>query len=139
MGAGYYVGASHGAMTDRGFLSVQAGVHNNQLEDSLKAILAEFRRLKEELVSEKELKKTKEYLIGHLKLGLEKSDEVAEFFGGQEVLRKPIETPEEMIVKINKVTAQDIQKLAKEIFTNARLNLTLVGPTKPNIAKILRI
>ena len=139
MGAGYYVRAANYTLTDRGFLTVETGVHNEKVAAVTTAILEEFRRLKREPVPENELKKSKTFLIGHLKLGLEKSDEVAEFFGTQEVLRKPIETPAEIIKKINQVTASDIQKLAKIIFTNERLNLSLVAKAKPNLAKLLRI
>jgi len=139
MGAGYYVRASSHKLTDRGFLSVEAGISNEKVPAAIAAILEEFRRLKTELVSEKELRKTKDFIIGHLKLSLETSDEVAEFFGFQEILGKPIETPKEVIAKIEKVTRQDLRRLAAEIFTTNRLNLSLVGAKRPDLAKIFRI
>jgi len=138
MGAGYYVKAFNNTLSDRGFLIVQAGVHNNMTAPVIRAILEEMRRFKEEFISPEELKKTKEFLIGHFKLDLETSDQVAEFFGGQEILNKPIDRPQDIVAKVNKVTALDIKKMANKIFTNQNLNLTMVGPNKPKIDQILK-
>jgi predicted Zn-dependent peptidase len=69
-------------------------------------------------------------MAGRLMLGIESSDEIAEFFGFQEVLRKKIATPEEIVLRMTKVTAKDVQKLAKEIFVTKHLNLALIGPWK---------
>jgi predicted Zn-dependent peptidase len=139
MGAGYYVRASHNTLTDRGFLSVATGTRSERVSEVVAAILSEMKRLRDEPVGEEELLKAKRFLVGHLKLSLEKSDEVAEFLGPQEILRKTLETPAAIIKKINKVSARDIQKLANEIFVGKNLNLSLVGPAKPNLAKIFKI
>ena len=39
-------------------------------------------------------------------------------------------TPEEIVRKLKKITVSDIQTLAKEIFTNERLNMAVIGPVK---------
>ncbi len=67
-----------------------------------------------------------------LKMGLESSDEVMEFFADQEVGRKEIKTPEEYEKIISSITAKDIMRVAKRIFTNDRMNLAVVGPLKEN-------
>ena len=48
-----------------------------------------------------ELNKVKECLIGNLKLSLELSDDIANFYGGQELLKRKIEKAEEKIKKIS--------------------------------------
>jgi predicted Zn-dependent peptidase len=65
-----------------------------------------------------------------ISLGLESSDDLAEYYGGQEVLRKDLKEPKDFRKEIMGVTAEDIRKLAKEIFKNERLNLALVGKSK---------
>ena len=130
MGLGYYVRASNDTWTDHGLFSASAGVVNERAEEAVAAIVSEFKRLKDEPVGEEELAKTKDMLAGRLVLGLESSDELTEYYGFQEILRKKLATPEEVIAKMKKVTAKDMQKVANEIFVAKHLNLALIGPWK---------
>jgi predicted Zn-dependent peptidase len=86
--------------------------------------------LKTELVPETEIKKAKDYISGTTLLDLETSESRAEFYGFQEVLKHSIEYPEEIIKKVNAVTAADVRKLAQEIFVNEGLNMAVVGKFK---------
>jgi predicted Zn-dependent peptidase len=130
MGLGYYVKASNRAWTDHGIFAASAGVVNERAEEAVTAIVNEFRRLKDELVGEEELAKTKDMLAGRLILELESSDELTEYYGFQEILRKKLSTPEEVIARMRSVSAKDVQKVAREIFVTEHLNLALIGPWK---------
>jgi len=130
MGVGYYVRAYNDPYTDHGFFQVSAGVDNKRIEEVIEAVLEECRKLVKEKVSEAELEKVKECLIGNMKLSLESSDDIANFFGAQELLKKKITSAEKKAEEIRKVTAVQIQNLAKEIFKNKKLNLALIGPFK---------
>jgi predicted Zn-dependent peptidase len=140
MGVGYYVRAYNDAYTDHGFFQVSAGVDNKRIEEVIRAVLSECGKLKKEKVSEEELNKVKEYLIGNMKLSLESSDDIANFYGGQELLKRELKNAEEKAKEIRKVTANQIQALANEIFKNNKLNLALIGPfkDKSNFLKILK-
>ena len=139
LGAVYYIGASSDLFTDHGFFSVSAGVDHNKLEIVADTIIKELKRIKEEKVSDKELKRVKDHLIGGLILNLETSDELASFYGGQEIITKEILTPEEIFEKINQVTEKDIIELANDIFLNEKLNLAVIGPEnfKPKLQPFL--
>ena len=128
MGLGYYVRASNDTFTDHGVFAASAGVVNERAKEAVTAILAEFKKLKDELVSEEELKKAKDMVAGRLVLGLESSDELSEFYGFQEVLRRKLITPEEVMRKMNAVSARDIKKVAEQIFVSEHINLALIGP-----------
>jgi len=129
MGVGYYVRAENDAYTDHGFLDISAGVDPKRINEVLRAILAECKRLTKEPVPKEELEKTKEYLIGMMQLSLESSDDLAQFYGMQELLRrKKIEDPAAVAKKIRAVTAKDIMRLAKKVFTDKGLNLAVIGP-----------
>ena len=130
MGAAYYVRAGTDLLTDHGFFAVSAGVGNEKFEPVLRAILEELKKIKEEGVSSSELDMAKEHIIGKLTLGLETSDELAGFYGEQEILERKIETPEEIIKKIEAVKESDIISVAKDIFQNNKMNLALIGPFK---------
>ena len=130
LGICYYIHAGQDSSTDHGAFEVSAGVDTNRIEIGIKAIIGELALLKKELVSEEELSKVKKMLIGNLKLGLESSDDIAEFYGFQEVFKKEIKKSEDIIKEINAVNASEIQKLANEIFVDNKLNLSIVGKFK---------
>ena len=135
------MGASPETLTDHGFLESTAGVPLNRLEEALRAILGEVRQLINSGVSEGELARVKEYLIGNLYLGLESSEAVGEFYGFQEIMRKPILRPDEAAQKIRLIGAEDIARVCGKYWVDTRLNLALIGPVKEKreIAKVLHL
>jgi predicted Zn-dependent peptidase len=140
-GLAYYVRANSEYYTDTGYLTARAGVPVDKLAEAIKIIIDEYRKLKTELVSEDELSKVKSMLTGKLPLSLEGADEVAQWYGRQFVLffqqttgEKKIMSPEEFIEAINKVTAEDVKRVANEIFTNDRLNLAVISPQQDEVA-----
>ena len=133
MGVGYYVRAHNDAYTDHGFFQISAGVDNKRIDEVLKAVLTECNKLKNEIVTEEELNKVKEMMIGTMKLGLEGSDSIANFFGGQELLKRELKTADQKAKEIRAVTAKEIQILGKKIFKDSSLNLALIGPFKDKV------
>lgn len=140
MGVGYYVRAYNDAYTDHGFFQISAGVDNKRINEVIRAILDECNKLKNEPVVEEEMNKVKECLIGNMKLGLESTDDVANFYGGQELLKREIKKAEEKAAEMRRVTPEDIQALAKEIFRDKNLNLAVIGPfhTETQFLEILK-
>lgn len=130
MGVCYYVRAGADPYTDHGYFGIFTGVDKKRIEEVIKVLLEECKKLITERVSEEELNKAKEYLIGNLYLNLETSDALADFYAEQEILKGSIKTPAEMEKDIRKVTSKDIQRVAKEIFQNKKLNLAIVGEVK---------
>ncbi len=127
LGICYYIGSGVDDLTDHGNFRISAGVDKTRLNQALEGILGEIRKIKDETVSLEELKKVKDYLIGRMYLGLESSDALVGFYGGQEIMREKIKTPQEVEKEIQKVTARDIQKLAQHIFVDKSLALAIVG------------
>jgi predicted Zn-dependent peptidase len=138
MGVGYYVRAYNDAYTDHGFFQISAGVDNKRIDEVIQAVLLECNKLKKEKINTEELSKVKEYLIGNMKLSLESSDDIANFYGGQELLKRELKNAQEKAQEIRRVTSSQIQNLAKDIFKNNKLNLALIGPFKEK-EKFLKI
>lgn len=138
MGVGYYVRAYNDAYTDHGFFQISAGVDNKRIDEVIKAVLDECKKLKNERVGEEELNKVKECLIGNMKLSLESTDDIANFYGGQELLKRELKNAEEKADEIRKVTSEQVESLAYDIFQNKNLNLALIGPFKEKV-KFLKI
>jgi len=141
MGAAYYVRAFNGIYTDHGYLAVSVGSDNNRAIEVVRAILKEFRYLRNTIVGDGELKKAKDYIIGTMSLSLETTDELCAFYGEQEVTFKKILEPEAIMRKIRRVTADHVKSIAREIFQNNKLNLSVIGPfkDKKKFEKILKI
>ena len=131
----YYVRATPDFYTDAGMFVASAGVDNARLENAVVAIMKEFTKMRDELVSPEELDRAKQYQIGKMSLGLEDSEEVAEFYGMQNLLEHSIASPEEIEAQVMAVTAEDVQAVAKELFKDEYLRLALVGP-KQDVEKL---
>jgi predicted Zn-dependent peptidase len=110
-------------------LAVSAGADNARVLEAVRAIRDEFDRLRDEDVSGEELKKVKDMLRGKLALGLESSDEIAEFYGFQEILKRSLRSPEETLRRLNSVTAKDVRRMAKTLLAPEKLRVALIGPS----------
>jgi predicted Zn-dependent peptidase len=129
-GLAYYVRTGAEFYSDSGYLTTQAGVPTAKTAAALEIILAEYRRVKTELVSAKELKRAQDLLLGKSLLQFEATDNLASWYARQAVLRKKIITPAEFLQQIKKVTALDLRKTAQHIFLDKNLNLAMIGQAK---------
>ncbi len=129
LGLAYNVHSYLDHFHDSGALTVYAGVEPGNLKVSIEAILKQLNALKNP-VSKEELTKAKELSKGRLMLRMEDSRSVAGWTGGQETLNGYILTVDEVIEKIDVVTAEDLAKLASDLFTSDKLRLSVVGPVK---------
>jgi predicted Zn-dependent peptidase len=137
----YHISSSDDYFMDTGIWNVYAGLNTAKIEEAIKAILVEINKVKEEKVPQQELNFAKEKIKGPFLFSMESTNAVVDFYGRQELLYPEIETPEEVIAKIDKVTAGDVLDLARNYFTNERLNLSIIGPFKgeSRFEKVLKI
>lgn len=140
-GLAYYIQSSSEQYLDAGTLYTRAGVDLKRIEDAIKVILEEYHKISQVTVSPEELKKAKDYTRGKLILELEESRAVASFVGNQELLERQVLTEEEILDLIDKVTAQDIQRVVKDIFVGPKMNLAVIGPFKEEtrFSKLLKL
>ena len=131
-GLAYYVRSDAEHYLDTGGFTTQAGVDVNRIDDAIKVIISECFSLSsgKNALEIKELKKTKEYLKGRLTLELEDSRSVAGLYATQEVLKRKLLSPDEILKKIEAVTIADVLGVAKDIFHHNKLNLAIIGPYK---------
>ncbi|TSC68056.1 MAG: Uncharacterized protein G01um101472_173 [Parcubacteria group bacterium Gr01-1014_72] len=127
MGVCYYVRAEHDTYTDHGYLSISVGSDRKRVPEVVGVLIEELRRLKDEPVGEAELQKVKDHLLGSMFLSLETSDALTNFYAAQEVLRKPLEKPDERGAKVLAVSSAEVQRVANEFLKSDSLNLALVG------------
>ncbi len=130
LGAAYYVRSAADLFLDHGFLEISAGVDTNRIHVVIEALLDELRRLARDLVPAAELQKSKDHMIGTLMLALETSDQIASFYGGQEITTGTLVGPESLIRRIRRVRAEDIRAVARSCVKDDKLNLAVIGPHK---------
>ena len=124
----YYIRTSTDDYTDAGVVSTSAGVDLKRLPLAVSAIRAEYEKIATTKVDDEELNRAKEFLKGKLTLRLEDSEEYAHLLARQFLLYSEQNELAEIFAKIDAVTADEIQKLAAEVFVPGNLRLAAIGP-----------
>jgi predicted Zn-dependent peptidase len=141
LGLAYSVSSFLRTYGDVGAFGVHAAVDNERVGDTLEAIMQELSRARQSLVPELELRKVKEYIKGHTLLSLERSSYVAHWAGWQELMLGRIQLVDDVLERVEEVTADDLLGLAQELFATEKLHLAVVGPSgsTPVYRKALKI
>jgi predicted Zn-dependent peptidase len=129
-GLAYDVSSGLVDYADAGSLEVSAGVDPTRLPAALEAVLVELARLRDETVPDDELAKAKAYLSGGLELRMDETRHLASWIGGQEALHDRVLTLDEALAEVAAVSAEDIRRLAGELFVDAGLRLAVVAPAR---------
>jgi predicted Zn-dependent peptidase len=127
-GLAYYVYGLNHSYTDTGSLYAQAGVDINRIDDAVSTVAKEVRTIAEESVPEEELTKAKSFAKGRFVLQLESPQGLIMFGLRREVLESRTPDPEEIMGEIDKVTTEDVQRVARELIEGRGLNLAVIGP-----------
>jgi predicted Zn-dependent peptidase len=78
-------------------------------------------------VSEDDLRRAKDQIKGNMVLGLESSSSRMSSLARQQMYHGRFFSAEEITTEVDRVTAGDLQRLARELFQTDRLALTLLG------------
>ena len=89
--------------------------------------MLELRRLKDDIVPADELKRAKDQIKANMVLGLESSSSRMSNLARQQMYYGRFFTAEEIIGEVDRVSAEDVQRLARSLFVPERLALTLLG------------
>ena len=127
-GLAYDVHSFQTDYADVGTLQVYAGVDPADMPATVDAILAELRRLRDEPVAQDELDRARNYASGRLELKLEESRHVSAWLGVQEALHDRVLTLDEALVELDKVTPDDMQRLAQQLFRDELLCMSVIAP-----------
>ncbi len=120
-----YSFASHYA--DTGMFGVGVGCLPARKDDVLEVVRAEMQRLADEGVTADELSRGKGQLRGGLVLSMEESGTRMSRIAKAELLYDELPGIDEVISRIDAVTSEEVQVLAKELFSQPE-TLAVVGP-----------
>src|SRR3989344_2290878 len=130
LGAAYYIHAYPELYADHGALAIAAGVSLTKVHEAIEAIVKELAKLRKHAVSAEELALAKSNVIGSTAISLETSDDLASFYGSQEIAYRRILSVNTLVASLTRGSAREIQAVANDIIRNKRLNLALIGPYK---------
>ena len=128
LGLAYTVMSAHESYSNRGFLVTYAGVDHKNIEKTIRAVLEEYKRIRDEGVAPQELRRVKDQIRGRTSIALEASNAVANLVGQEEMMTARPLTIDEIFDKIEAVTSDDISRVSREMMKSERLNLALIGP-----------
>ncbi|MDA0271118.1 MAG: pitrilysin family protein [Chloroflexi bacterium] len=128
-GLAYSVGSGAARYGDIGNVAVSAGVTREHQEEALQVIIAELQQLVDIPMSAEELQRTKDYACGAFRLSLETPMSFAQRHGGQLLNEGEIEPADVTVARLRAVTIEDIQRVARRLFYDARFSLAVVGPS----------
>jgi predicted Zn-dependent peptidase len=127
-GLAYAVFSNLTSYSDAGMLTVYAGCASDKVGDVIDLTLTELRQLRDHVVTPVELRRAKDHLKGSLMLSLESTSSRMSHLARQELYFTRHYTMDETLASIEQVTADDIQRIAVEMFRDEHLSATIVGP-----------
>ena len=128
LGLAYNIGSYASMYADSGVVGVYGGCDARRLFEALDETMAVWRSVQDAPVPEEELQRFKEYSKGRLELSSEDSSAVAAWWGRQLAVGMEPLTLDQVLAEIEAVCAEDIQRLAQELWQPQSLTLAYVGP-----------
>jgi predicted Zn-dependent peptidase len=127
-GLAYAVFSGLSAFRDGGMFNIYAGCASESVGQVVDLIVDELRMVKRWPVPEAELQRAKDHLKGNLMLSLESTaSRMTQLARGEIYVERPI-TLDETLEGIDKVTAEDVQRTANDLFGRLALGATVLGP-----------
>ncbi|MBI1749120.1 MAG: insulinase family protein [Acidobacteria bacterium] len=126
-GLAYAVFSELSPYRDTGVLSIYAGTALERAGQVVRSVTAEFSSLKEQLVSEEELRRAKDHLKGSLMLSLESTSSRMSNLARQEMYFGKFFTLDEIITCIEAVSREEVRDIAREFFQPEQISVTVLG------------
>jgi len=126
----YYIDTEVDSYMDAGSIATRAGIDQSRLEEAIKLIIDEYDKVTDDGVLEEEVDRAKSFLRGKITLSLEDTEELAHFYGKQQLLYPEVRDVKEYMKRIDAVTKKDVDALARRLLTHRNLRLAVIGNTK---------
>jgi predicted Zn-dependent peptidase len=126
MGVAYYVYTYFSQGREHGLFKIYAGVDKNRVHEVLHMIQSEIDEIVAHGITDEELFRAKEYIVGSMYLALESSDDFCSYFGVKEIFGSKRQMPKEREKCIRAVTTEQVKQVAKSILTQ-KFTTALIG------------
>jgi len=126
-GMAYSIYSDLSPYSDTGSLCVYAGTSADKALEMLDLVMAEFSALKQTPLTPEELHRAKEQVKGNILLGLESSGSRMSNLARQEMYFHHFFSVEDVLERLDAVTAEEVQTMAQKLFVSESIAVTLLG------------
>jgi predicted Zn-dependent peptidase len=134
-GLAYAVFSGLSAYRDAGNITIYAGCANEAVPEVVDLCVEELRGLKVSPVPEPELRRAKDHLKGSLMLSLENTASRMSHLARQEIYFERHFSLDETLSGVERVTSEDVRRVAADLFANGSLAATVVGPSPQSMTR----
>jgi predicted Zn-dependent peptidase len=134
-GLAYAVFSGLSAYRDAGSMTIYAGCANTAIGELIDVVVVELKRIKDEMLPETELRRAKDHLKGSLMLNLESTSSRMSHLARQEIYFDRHFGLDETLAGVERVTADDVQRVARDLFANGSLAATVLGPSPAEVTR----
>ncbi len=126
----YSIGSSIDTYCEIGSFQIFAGLDRPRLSEALVVIASEIRAFAQEGATREEFERARRNIRGKFLLALEDPAEIARGYAGSYLSQRRIETPQESLQRLERVTMSDIVRMARKIFHQKKLSAAMIGKVK---------
>ena len=129
-GLAYSVFTFNESLIDTGYWGVYIGADRNRIDDALNLAYGEFEKFREIKIDDDELNRIKNQLKGNLMLGLESTLSRMYRLAKLEIYLNDFISLDDIINKINQVTAEQVMEVAEELLQPRNLLTVIFTPSE---------
>jgi predicted Zn-dependent peptidase len=135
-GIAYQLNSFLNSFYDVSSFGIYLSTNTKQSDKAQSLVLHEFKKIREKLVSDKELKKAKEYIKGNIILSLESTTSRMFRMANSELYYNRFVTIDEITKMIDSVTAKEIIEMANEILEEDYLTKIIISPKELSLKSV---
>ncbi|MFQ5441832.1 MAG: M16 family metallopeptidase [Thermodesulfobacteriota bacterium] len=124
----YSVSAFLRGGVDPGFFALYIASAPDKKEAAIKGLLDEIERIRTEKVTEAELERARNYIIGNYEIGLQSISSQASDMANNELYGLGFDFGKRFPEKISSVTAEDVLRVARKYLNTGAYTISVVGP-----------
>ena len=136
-GLAYSVFSFHQSFAHTGQVGIYLGTQPENVEVGLRVIGEELDRLRRDGMAPDELARAKEHAQGRLVLALESTSSRMSRLGGAVLAGLPVLSVDELIERVDAVSADDVDGLVRELYAPERISAAGVGPREDVLRRAL--
>ncbi|MBK6688413.1 MAG: insulinase family protein [Deltaproteobacteria bacterium] len=122
----YEIGAELESYSDCGLFDFELAVAHKKLSYALEELCVVIRRLATESVGTEELDRVRRRARFGVELGLDSTLELSHWYGAVRLFHPPV-SPEERLQQLERVTSEDLARVARRYLSPERLTVAAVG------------
>ena len=134
-GLAYAVFSGLSAYRDAGNITIYAGCANEAVDEVIDLCVEELRGMKRASVPDTELRRAKDHLKGSLMLSLENTASRMSHLARQEIYFDRHFGLDETLAGVERVSPDDVRRVAADLFANGSLAATVLGPSVPKLSR----